>query len=188
MISIMLNYQIVLIGLSAVSSVLCDGPQNSDHDTSISDPSDIREDLGYEPSTVVKLSLSYLTTANSTSTPAGPLPVFLKFFDDLDDEHSTSLFTPRLTATQKPSSTSTSLADLDYQFDELWWQESSTTTITDPAKAALDWLNSGLDDKSATAAKITDSKHSSVVSSILSGLEATHTSAAAADRLRVGFW
>ncbi|GAB7327398.1 hypothetical protein MBLNU13_g11262t1 [Cladosporium sp. NU13] len=61
-------------------------------------------------------------------------------------------------------------------------------TTTDAAKAALDWLTSGLDDKSATPTTTIDLKDSSVVSEILSNVEATHTSAAAANRLKLGFW
>ena len=73
------------------------------------------------------------------------------------------------------------------------WQLSDNKLITALDKKQVQEmdetvLTSGLDDKGAIAATTTDLKHSSIVSGILSDLEATHTSAAAANRLRVGFW
>lgn len=64
----------------------------------------------------------------------------------------------------------------------------ASVATTDPAKAALDWLTSGVDDKSSIPPTPTDPRHSNTASGILSELETTHTSAAAADKLRMGFW
>lgn len=264
------NYQIILLGLSAASSVLCDSPDYYDHGVLISDPSitpeheslsftnlnrssdiDITTLLEDDEDTIVNTDdakygdhshsdtskTSHPATNSSTGfttyTPGGAFPDAWALVDDLDNEMSTSLSTPRFSATHEqfdrsiasatsPSSTIPSVvpsigvpnsakAALDWltstsnstgpngKSATLTSSTGSTspspgpttttsTKTTDPAIATLDCLTSDLDDKSENQATTTDSKHSSGVSAILSDSEATHTSAAAANRLGLAFW
>jgi len=266
----LLNYRIILLGLSTASSVLCDSPEYYDHGVSISDPIFTREHESssspiLHPSSDIEMTtwpednedtivsindvqhdhdshsdtLPAAQTATNSSTKstthasADSLPDAWVVVDDLDDDMFMSLSTPLFLATHErfgkstasatpPSSMTLSVvpstsvsnpvkaaldwltspsnstrpsgkgATLTSSTDSTSPDPIPTTTIstktTDPVKAALDWLTLGLDDMGAIAATTTDLKHSSIVSGILSGLEATHTSAATANRLRVGFW
>lgn len=238
----LLNPRIILLGLSAVSSGLADGSQESDHGISISDE---------YPSTIDFFSSSGTDATWSDNDEDTDVSIndaqpkdhshsddFSDFLEEIDDNISTAFTTPwpsaaahgtnnSTTSTTSPSSATSSVASsigaLDPIKAALDWLTSmpnstsstgqsassvsisstsctgphhtttaSTKTATDPAKVALDWLTSGLDDKSTppttATATTTDLKHSNVVSSIISELEATHTSAAAANRLRPGFW
>lgn len=241
----LLNYRTILIGLGAISPVLCSSPQSSDDGISTSDFSSPHEHLEHEPPLVSNLDSSPLTTTESLTdhkdgTPDDFNPVAWEAFhgsgDDADEEFM-SLFSFRILATQEPSNRSTASATspssttsgitsstgpTDPIQAALDWLTSTTnstnfggksasatsksstgskgphptttistttmTTTTDPAKAALDWLTSGIGDKSATSTTTANSKHSSDVSAILSKSHATHTSAAGANRLGPRFW
>jgi hypothetical protein len=70
---------------------------------------------------------------------------------------------------------------------------SASISTTDPAQVALDWLtaattSTGLECASTLSTTTTDSRCSDDASAIVAQLEATHTSYAAAGRLRPGFW
>jgi hypothetical protein len=85
--------------------------------------------------------------------------------------------------TEAPTSTSSSCKGIDL----------ASISTTDPAQLALDWLTSatqtaGLDGTGTLSTTTTDSRYSGDASATVASLEATHTSYAAAGRLRPGFW
>ena len=127
-------------------------------------------------STTASMFSPLFTTASIASFASQPDPIKAALDWLTSTANSTSSNGKSMTSTSSTESMSSSHTT------------TTSMTNTEPAKAALDWLTSGLGDKSPTPATTTDSEHSSIVSGILSGLEATHTSAAAANRLSLGFW
>jgi hypothetical protein len=80
----LLNYRNILIGLSAISTILCDGPQSSDS-------SSTREHLQHEPLLIPNLDSTSLTTTKSSTgyeddTPVDLTPVTWEPFDGSGDD------------------------------------------------------------------------------------------------------
>ena len=101
---------------------------------------------------------------------------------------SSSIVSPSTTSTSNTPDIVQSVLDKLTSTTSLASPSHTTTTSTktaDPTKAALDWLTSGHSTSLTTTA---DSKHSSAVSAVLSELDATQTSAAGANRIRLAFW